>query len=628
MYAPDLPPLEHPLPVWIPGLLCLHMAMSFLRQLWQQKDVIITFVLPLLFLPLPLITQTKEAACAYILLVTAMYWISEAIPLGAAAMVPAFMFPLFGIMKSSEVASEYFKDIHLLLFGVVCLATSIQKWNLHKRIALWMVLSVGSQPSWLLLGFMSCTSLLSMWLSNTSTAAMVMPIVDAVLCQLNSAAPEERALTNNKTNTPQNNEDNTKIDLASFPESNNILDNGIVNTEENEEDPAYDNQGYAKQGKTGRFYRTKRDHMMCKAFSLGIAYSSTIGGMSTLTGTSTNLIFIEQFETRYPGCQFVNFGSWIAFSFPIAFIILIFSWMWINWLFLGFSLKEMQCCRKKSKSPADEDSRTILQQEYDKLGPLSYQEVVTLVIFLLMSLSWFTRDPGFIPGWDSLFGLKGYKSDATSAILFGFLFFIIPGRRPSWLCCRSKEKSRASSVTESTPMITWKEFEECIPWHIVVLVGGGFALAKGCEVSGLSVWVGHKMEPLSSLPVWVIVLVVCLMVTTVTEVASNPATITIFQPILSSLAEGIGVNPLLVIIPATISASCAFLLPVANPPNAIVFSYGHLTVPDMIKAGLGTNLISMIALWVGLYTWGIPMFDLNIYPDWASHSNSSSILAP
>ncbi|MEE6499117.1 hypothetical protein FKM82_003324 [Ascaphus truei] len=588
--------------------------MAMFRQLWQHKDVLITFVLPLLFLPLPLIAQSQEAACAYILLVTATYWISEAIPLGAAALVPAFLFPLFGIMKSSEVASEYFKDIHLLLFGVVCLASSIQKWNLHKRIALWMVLSVGSQPSWLLLGFMSCTSLLSMWLSNTSTAAMVMPIVDAVLRQLNSATPEERALTNTKANTPPKKEDTTKINLTSFPESNNILDNGIVSTEENE-------------AKSGRFYTTTRDHMMCKAFSLGIAYSSTIGGMATLTGTSTNLIFIEQFETRYPGCQFVNFGSWIAFSFPIAFIILIFSWMWINWLFLGFSWKEMQCCRK-SKCPNDDDSRKILKQEYDKLGPLSYQEAVTLGIFFLMALSWFTRDPGFIPGWDSLFGQKGYKSDATSAILFGFLLFIIPGRKPRWFCCRWKEKSRAYPVTEYTPMITWKEFEECIPWHIVILVGGGFALAKGCQVSGLSTWVGHKMEPLSSLPVWIIVLIVCLMVTTVTEVASNPATITIFQPILSSLAEGIGVNPLLVIIPATISASCAFLLPVANPPNAIVFSYGHLTVPDMIKAGLGTNLISMMALWFGLYTWGIPMFDLDSFPAWASHKNVSSVAAP
>ncbi|XP_069594907.1 solute carrier family 13 member 1-like [Ranitomeya imitator] len=624
MHAPAaLPPLQHPLPVWIPGLLCLHMAMSVVQQLWQRRDILITFVLPLLLLPLPLVAQTKEAACAYVLLITATFWISEAIPLGAAALVPAFMFPLFSIMKSSEVASEYFKDIHLLLFGVVCLASSIQKWNLHKRIALWMVLSVGSQPGWLLLGFMSCTSLLSMWLSNTSTAAMVMPIVDAVLCQLNSAAPEEKALTNTSPSPPPNNEDSTKIDLASFPESNNILDNGISNTEENEEEPAFDSRRYSKQTKSGRFYRTKRDHMMCKAFSLGIAYSSTIGGMATLTGTSTNLIFIEQFETRYPGCQFVNFGSWIAFSFPIAFIILIFSWMWINWLFLGFSLKEMQCWRK-SKSPSDEDSRNILRQEYEKLGPLSYQEVVTLTVFLLMALSWFTRDPGFIPGWDSLFGLKGYKSDATSAILFGFLLFIIPGRKPSWWWCRLKEKPKVTAAAESTPMITWKEFEECIPWHIVVLVGGGFALAKGCEVSGLSVWVGHKMEPLSSLPVWVIVLIVCLLVTSVTEVASNPATITIFQPILSSLAEGIGVNPLLVIIPATISASCAFLLPVANPPNAIVFSYGHLTVPDMIKAGLGTNLISMMALWFGLYTWGVPMFDLNTFPDWASHNTSAA----
>ncbi|XP_069479670.1 solute carrier family 13 member 1-like isoform X2 [Ambystoma mexicanum] len=544
-------------------------------------------------------------------------------------MVPAFLFPLFGIMKSSEVAAEYFKDIHLLLFGVVCLAASIQKWNLHKRIALWMVLSVGGQPSWLLLGFMSCTALLSMWLSNTSTAAMVMPIVDAVLCQLNNATPEESALTDVIMNSESNNKVTPKIGLAPSSESSNmILDDYNIITEDNQQRQSFQEQRSSKKGPGGRFYRTEQDHMMCKAFSLGVAYSSTVGGMSTLTGTSTNLIFIEQFETHYPRCDIVNFGTWIAFSFPMALIILLFSWIWITWLFLGFSFREICCC-KKEQLQKDETSRKILKQEYEKLGPFSYPEVVTLVIFLLMALSWFTRDPGFVPGWDSLFGLKGYKSDATSAILFGFLLFIIPGKKPTLFSCRNKGKHKETpSVTASGPMITWKEFEECMPWHIVILVGGGFVLARGCEVSGLSLWVGKRMESLSSLPVWLIVLLVCLLVTAVTEVASNPATITIFQPILTSLAEGIGINPLLIIIPATISASCAFLLPVANPPNAIVFTYGHLTVQDMMKTGLGVNIISLITLLFGLYTWGIPMFDLNNFPEWAPLRNVTSPSSP
>lgn len=605
------------------------MALAVCKWLWQLKDVVITFLLPLLLLPLPLLAQNKEAACAYILMVTAALWISEAIPLGAAAMVPAFLFPLFGIMKSSEVAAEYFKDIHLLLFGVVCLATSIQKWNLHKRIALWMVLSVGGEPGWLLLGFMSCTALLSMWLSNTSTAAMVMPIVDAVLCQLNSATPEEGALTEVIVNSQPNNEVTPKIGLAPSSESSNmILEDYNIITEDNQEQHAFQEHRSSKKGKGGRFYRSEQDHKMCKAFSLGVAYSSTFGGMSTLTGTSTNLIFFEQFETHYPRCEVMNFGTWIAFSFPMALLILLLSWLWITWLFLGFSFKEIFFC-KKEHLQKDENSRNILKQEYEKLGPFSYPEVVTLVIFLLMALSWFTRDPGFVPGWESLFGPKGYKSDATSSILFGFLLFIIPGKKPRLFSCRAKGKHKeSSSVTASGPMISWKEFEQCMPWHIVILVGGGFVLAKGCEVSGLSLWVGERMESLSRFPVWLIVFLVCILVTAVTEVASNPATITIFQPILTSLAEGIGINPLLIIIPATISASCAFLLPVANPPNAIVFSYGHLTVQDMMKTGLGVNVISLIILLFGLYTWGIPMFDLNTFPEWAPFRNLTSPSTP
>nr|XP_033784562.1 solute carrier family 13 member 1-like isoform X2 [Geotrypetes seraphini] len=594
------------------------MAKSRFQQLWQGRETLIAFLFPLLLLPLPLLVQTQEAACAYILLLTAAYWISEAIPLGAAALVPAFLFPLFGIMKSSEVAAEYFKDIHLLLCGVVCLAASIQKWNLHKRIALWMVLSVGDHPSWLLLGFMSCTALLSMWLSNTSTAAMVMPIVDAVLSQLNSTKPEDRSLSEMRMSIAPTNADISKIDLPISSESN-ILD---YCTDNNQEDQKFKAQRFSKKGK--RLYSTEQDHKTCKAFSLGIAYSCTFGGMATLTGTSTNLIFVEQFETRYPNCQIINFGTWIAFSFPLAFIILILSWIWLNWLFLGFGFKDM-FCYKREGSKNNTDSQNILKQEYSKLGPLSYPEVVTLVVFLLMALSWFTRDPGFIPGWDSLFGVKGYKSDATSAVLFGFLLFIIPGKKPKPFSFRSSgEAEETSPVPDIGPMILWKEFEQCMPWNIVILVGGGFALAKGCEVSGLSLWVGKRMETLSILPVWITVLLVCLMVTSVTEVASNPATITIFQPILSSLAEVIGINPLLIIIPATISASCAYLLPVSNPPNAIVFTYGHLTVQDMIKAGIGVNLISIISLFFGLYTWGIPMFNLNTFPEWVLLKNGTS----
>ncbi|XP_067850274.1 solute carrier family 13 member 1-like [Heptranchias perlo] len=611
--------------------------MAVIGKLWANRNTLVTFLTPLLLLPLPLFSRTPEAACGFTLLVTAVYWISEAVPLATAAMVPAFLFPMFDIMKSSQVAAEYFKDIHLLLFGVVCLSAAIQKWNLHRRIALRMVMVVGANPSWLMLGFMSGTAFLSMWLSNTSTAAMVMPIIEAVLhqlihCQSKIGTAEEDCLKGSAALENRDNEEKNSLQLHVMPlRRNDFIHYCYVSTDDNDQIENLSHQDVSSlKDNSGDCTKSERNHLICKALSLCIAYSSTIGGLTTITGTSTNLIFAEQFHMRYPGCQYVNFGSWFLFSFPVALIILLLSWIWLHWLFLGFDLEELfGICKKRHRK--QEVLKNVIKEEYEKLGPMSYQEAVTLTVLILMALSWFTRDPGFFPGWASGFGLKGYKTDATSATLLGFLLFAIPAGKPKIFSCFSARNTDQESEQEVKDfglrsMIIWQEFEQSMPWQISILVGGGFALAKGCEVSGLSVWIGSKLEPLSNLPTWAIILLSCLLVTSITEVVSNPATITIFLPILSSLAEAIGTNPLYILLPVTFSTSCAFLLPAANPPNAIVFSYGHLRVMDMVKAGLGVNVISIVTIMVALFTWGIPIFSLETYPQWAPLRNNSLVL--
>ncbi|KAG9490140.1 hypothetical protein GDO78_005823, partial [Eleutherodactylus coqui] len=536
----------------------------------------------------------KEAECAFVLFVVAVFWLSEALPLSVTAFIPALMFPLFGVIPSKKIASTYFKDFHLLLTGVICLATSIEKWNLHKRIALRMVMLVGVNPAWLMLGFMFSTGFLSMWLSNTSTAAMVMPIVEAVAQQIINAEAEVDAMQINSSD-------------------------GI----HNEIQPVSENK-----------YRTKKDQMMCKAMCLCIAYSSTIGGLTTITGTSTNLIFAETFQTRYPGSTEINFGTWFLLCIPITIILMILSWLWLQWLFLGFNFKELFKCGK-AKTQREIASAKVILDEYKKLGPLSYQEIMTFILFLLMALLWFTRDPGFIPGWSALFAeqfqkqiMENYIHDADYLVPLletmhqYFVGVYTRSHVHEWVGFRVGDSTRnpalpAAKSFDYAPLITWKEFQACMPWDIGILVGGGFALAEGCEVSGLSQWIGNKMTPLGSLPIWIVVLIACIIVTSVTEVASNPATITIFLPILAPLAEAINVNPLYILIPTTLCTSFAFLLPVANPPNAIVFSYGHLQVIDMVKAGLGINILGVLVVMLCISTWAIPMFNLNIYPSWA-----------
>ncbi|XP_020822016.1 solute carrier family 13 member 1 isoform X2 [Phascolarctos cinereus] len=586
-------------------------AMRLLNTILVYRRLIFIILTPLLLLPLPLIIQTKEAECAYTLFVIAIFWITEALPLPITALLPGLMFPLFGIMPSKDVASAYFKDFHLLLIGVICLATSIEKWNLHKRIALRMVMMVGVNPAWLTLGFMISTAFLSMWLSNTSTAAMVMPIVEAVAQQIISAEAEIEATQMTNFSGPTNH--GLEIDEDdSCSEKNDLKEKDTPVSGYSNDARKMSGKMESEKNSEGGRYRTRRDHMMCKLMCLSITYSSTIGGLTTITGTSTNLIFAEHFNLRYPECQCINFGSWFLLSFPVAIVLLILTWIWLQWFFLGFNLKEMFKCGK-TKTVKEQACANVIKEEYHKLGPMRFQEIVTLILFIIMALLWFSRDPGFVPGWSSLFSqYSGFATDSTVALSIGILFFLIPAKK------LTKTAPNGEIIAfDYSPLITWKEFQSFMPWDITILVGGGFALADGCEQSGLSLWIGQQLKPLGSLPTWLIILISSLLVTSLTEVVSNPATITLLLPILAPLAEAIHVNPLYILIPSTLSTSFAFLLPISNPPNAIIFSYGHLKVIDMVKAGLGVNIVGVAVVMLGIFTWMVPMFDLHTYPSWA-----------
>ncbi|KAL8222124.1 UNVERIFIED_CONTAM: hypothetical protein K2H54_074988 [Gekko kuhli] len=309
-----------------------------------------------------------EASCAYVLIVTAVYWVSEAVPLGAAALVPAFLYPLFGVMKSSEVAAEYIKNTTLLLMGVICVAASVEKWNLHKRIALRMVMMAGAKPGMLLLCFMCCTTVLSMWLSNTSTTAMVMPIVEAVLQEL-VKVEEDHEVNGTMGNTVQEdrenigieekggppslelifiNEDTTAANFSSLMHSKNM--NGVhmiantIGTMNSRTNGQHLPQAQILvlppkpqnlELRSECHYQSQHDQMVCKCLSLSISYAATIGGLTTIIGTSTNLIFLEYFNNHYPNADVVNFGTWFLFSFPISLIMLVLTWFWMHWLFLG-----------------------------------------------------------------------------------------------------------------------------------------------------------------------------------------------------------------------------------------------------------------------------------------------------
>ncbi|TFK01532.1 E3 ubiquitin-protein ligase RNF167-like protein [Platysternon megacephalum] len=489
--------------------------MALVKELLRARNLLLVVLIPLLLLPLPLLYPSSEASCAYVLIVTAVYWVSEAVPLGAAALVPAFLYPLFGVMKSSEVAAEYFKNTTLLLMGVICVAASVEKWNLHKRIALRMVMMAGAKPGMLLLCFMCCTTILSMWLSNTSTTAMVMPIVEAVLQELVNAEEEREVISTAGNTTSEErepkglsekhgqasvevifiNEDATTTDFSSLVHTKNMNGVHMIANPIGTVNPPNKGQNLPQTQilvlppnprdldlSTKYQYQSRHDHMICKCLSLSISYAATIGGLTTIIGTSTSLIFLEYFNNHYPHAEVVNFGTWFLFSFPICLIMLVLTWFWMHWLFLGCNFKETCSVSKKKKTKREEMSERRIQEEYEKLGDTSYPEMVTGFFFILMTLLWFTREPGFVPGWSSFFEKKGYRTDATVSVFLGFLMFLIPAKKPCFGKRDKGDSENSTDINSMEPIITWKDFQKTMPWEIVVLVGGGYALAAGCKV--------------------------------------------------------------------------------------------------------------------------------------------------
>ncbi|XP_063342666.1 solute carrier family 13 member 2 [Pelmatolapia mariae] len=535
----------------------------------------------------------------------ALYWCTECMPLAVTALLPVVLFPMMGIMKGGEVSIEYLKDSNMLFIGGLLVAIAVEHWNLHKRIALRVLLLVGVRPSLLMIGFMSVSAFLSMWISNTATTAMMLPIAHAVLQQL-----KDTEIHANERDLQAQAADNHAFELEVQTKPETIH-------ERDTQDPVYVHD-------TQREFREKaieaKYDLLTKGMSLSVCYSASIGGTATLTGTTPNLILKGQMDEIFPNnTDVINFASWFGFCFPSMVLMLVLAWFWLHFMFLGFNLKKSFGCGEKSES--DRAAYAVMKVEYKKLGCIKFAEVAVLILFILLVLLWFFREPGFMPGWATVLFNKDavYVTDGTVAILMASLFFVIPSQLPFGNYGYTNEGKR---IKAPPALLTWKVVHERMPWNVVLLLGGGFALAAGSEVSNLSKWLGENLSPLQTIPPFAISLVLSLLIATFTECSSNTATTTLFLPILASMAQNIKLHPLYVMLPCTIAASLAFMLPVATPPNAIAFSFGNLKVLDMVKAGFMLNIIGILCINLAINTWGRVMFNLDTFPDWANTTDS------
>lgn len=458
----------------------------------------------------------------------AVWWISEALPLAATALLPIALFPLLGVLPAGDVTAAYGNPNIFLFMGGFFIAMAMQKWDLHERIALNIVFRTGTNPSRLVLGFMLATAFLSMWISNTATALMMLPIAMAVIAQMEHRAPES----------------------------------------------------------AGRF---------ATALLLGVAYAASIGGISTLIGTPPNGVLLTQFDGLFPDAPEIGFFQWMIVGVPLAGVFLPVTWLMLTRVLFNF---------KKIALP---EAREEIAGRIAQLGSLSRGEGVVLVVWILTALAWIFRADinlgvAVIPGWSNLLPNPGYVHNGTVAIIASAVLFATP---VDW------ERGEFA--------LDW-EWAKRIPWGVLILFGGGLALAAAFAETGLVQWIGEKLTLLEGVPPLFVILAIAVLLTFLTEVTSNTATTSIMLPILGgAAAAALGVHPLLLMIPAAISASCAFMLPVATPPNAIVFGAGHLTVPQMARAGILINLVGVILVTLVTYLLAVPVFEITFGapPDWA-----------
>ncbi|XP_062621081.1 solute carrier family 13 member 2-like [Saccostrea cucullata] len=579
------------------------------KLLFIRRNIkkILLVAVPILLLPIPIALQSKQGNCAYGLLLMAVFWISEALPLAVTAMLPVFVFPLLGVSKVKTMTSLYYNHITFVLIGGLSVAIAVEKWNVHRRIALKLLLLMGSQPKWLMLGFMLITCFLSMWMSNTATTSMMIPIAQAVLVQLIKTKKRNTSLMNQEfevtVDMPYNNEkereeiqNGTEINnLQISKKSNDKLEVVEVKRKlENEED--YENFNFDTLDPASKKF--------CKVFCLCICYAANCGGIGTLTGTGPNLVMKGQADMMAGGESVITFTSWFIFGFPIAVVNCIIAWLVLQIAFFGVT--SLLCTGQK------DDSNTVqeaIRKECQKLGQITFAEKAVLVHFVVLIILWFSRNPEFAPGWGSFFK-DGYLGDSVPAIIVMVSLFTFPSRR-------MVKDDPMDNVKEIPPLLDWKTVSARMPWNVALLLGGGFALAKACTESGLSVWLASQMSAFRDIDSWSMIFVICLIASFATEVTSNTAICTLLLPILAELAIGMHLNPIYIMLPATISTSFAYMLPVATPPNTIAFSYGYLKVIDMVKIGFILNLLCVGVVTIAINTYGITFFQLDEFPEWA-----------
>ncbi|ALV24084.1 DASS family sodium/dicarboxylate symporter [Campylobacter iguaniorum] len=497
------------------------------------------------------------AIAAAVAILMGIWWMSEAVTLAVTALLPLVLFPILGADTFKNVAAPYANDTIFLFMGGFILALAMQKWNLHTRIAIAIVLMVGTSPRRLVAGFMLATGFITMWVNNTATAIMMLPVGLSVL-----------HLVEKLRNTPISG--TVEGDMKHLDEiSQQSTQGGVVSTIAHKAEDVIDKV----KERTTAFSTNFGISLM-----LGIAYAATIGSTGTIVGSTSTAFFVGHMQEVY-GIE-IGFGEWMLMGLPLSILMMTFCWFLLTFVIFPPEMKDIP------------GGKEIIREEYRKLGKINIAEISVGIIFVSGAFCWIFL--GFILKY---YDIKISSLNSLIAISMAILFFLIPANR-------SGER-----------LIDWSTAKK-LPWDMLILFGGGLALSAQLSKTGLSLWIGHLVQNLSGMNVILIIVIVAALVIFLTEIVSNTATAATFIPIIAGVALGLGYEGrdiMVVTIPVTLAAIFAFMLPVGTPPNAIAYGSGFVRMKDMIKAGFWLNIAGIIIITLITCTMGMWAFGLKFH---------------
>lgn len=544
-----------------------YLLLRAFRIYWKTIFVV---VYPLVLLPVFLCNNTAAMRCLYVVLLMAGYWVFEALPLPVTSLIPMVLFPLMGVLDSDKVSLCYLKETNMMFVGGLVIAIAVEHCHLHTRVALHVIKLVGCSPRRLNLGLVTVTMFVSMWISNTAATAMMIPIVEATLKAL-----EEQG-------------------IGEMYESNDLEEQQLAEHMEQE---------------------TKRPTKTTMCYFISTAYAANIGGLGCIIGSGTNLTFKGLYETLFPDSPGVEFNKWMMLNVPIMLLIMYISVIWLQVFFMGlFRPNSVDAKKIRVGTQGETVARRLIGQKIEEMGPMSFHEKAVGLCFVLSIILWFFRKPQFIAGWAELITQHKVK-DATAALIVVFLLFIIPAR-PDFIYIFSKNESKRPKVA-SQSLVTWNIIQKKMPWGLIFLLGGGFALAEASKVSGMSHMIAEHLRGFASMPKFYVMMISGLMATILTQFSSNVAVANVVLPVLAEISLVAKIHPMYLMMPAALCCSFAYCLPVSTPPNAIAAAPCNMPSTEMVKIGLGVCIISLVVLFTVFPFYGAVIWDFNTFPDWA-----------